>query len=86
MNLEAEALAQLKIALSRDEYLWYEEGQATQAARLDCVRERLRLLYVAITRARRALIITWNTGRGGEQQPALPFLELQSYWEKELVG
>ena len=86
MNLEAEALSQLKVALSRDEYLWYEEGQATQAARLDCVRERLRLLFVAITRARRALVITWNTGRNGEQQPALPILELQSYWEKELVA
>jgi DNA helicase-2/ATP-dependent DNA helicase PcrA len=85
MNLEAEALAQLKAALSQDEYEWYEEGQASQTARLDCVRERLRLLYVAITRARRALIITWNTGRNGEQQPALPFLELQSFWEKELV-
>ena len=32
LNLEAEALEQLKVALSRDEYVWYEEGKAT----LDC--------------------------------------------------
>ena len=86
INLEAEALAQLKIALSHDQYEWYEEGRATQEARLDCVRERLRLLFVAITRARKSLIITWNSGRNGDQQPALPFLELQNYWEKQLVS
>lgn len=85
LNLEAEALAQLRIALSKDEYEWYEEGIATQAARLDTVRERLRLLYVGITRARKALVVTWNSGRNGDQQPALPFLELQNYWEKQLV-
>ncbi len=82
LNLEAEALEQLKTALSRDEYHWYEEGQATQNARIDTIRERLRLLYVGITRARKSLIVTWNTGRNGEQQPALPLLELQSFWEK----
>ena len=86
LNLEAEALAQLKIALSHDQYEWYEEGRATQEARLDCVRERLRLLFVAITRARKSLIITWNSGRNGDQQAALPFLELQNYWEKQLVS
>jgi DNA helicase II / ATP-dependent DNA helicase PcrA len=85
LNLEAEALEQLKVALSRDEYVWYVEGQATLNARLDCVRERLRLLFVGITRAKRALILTYNTGRNGDQQPALPFLELQSFWEKQRV-
>jgi DNA helicase II / ATP-dependent DNA helicase PcrA len=85
LNLEAEALAQLKAALSQDEYVWYEEGQATETARLECVRERLRLLFVAITRARHALIITWNTGRNGKQQPALPFMELLNYWEREMM-
>lgn len=83
LNLEAEALEQLRIALSHDEYEWYVENQATQAARLDVVRERLRLLYVGITRAKKALIVTWNSGRKGDLQPALPFLELQSYWEKQ---
>jgi DNA helicase-2/ATP-dependent DNA helicase PcrA len=85
LNLEAEALEQLRVALSTDEYVWYEEGRATLAARTDTVRERLRLLYVGITRARRSLIVTWNTGRNGEQQPALAFLELQSFRAQEKV-
>ena len=83
LNLEAEALEQLKVALSKDPYAWYEEGDATIASRADCVNERLRLLYVGITRARRALVMTWNSGRGGDQQPAVPFLELQRFWETQ---
>jgi len=80
LNLEAEALAQLKALLSDDTV--YEEGEATQEARLDYAAERLRLLYVGITRAKKELIITWNTGRrGGQQQPAVPFIALQTFWE-----
>jgi DNA helicase-2/ATP-dependent DNA helicase PcrA len=85
LNLEAEGLAQLEATASKDEYTWYEEGRRTQKARLDYVCERLRLLYVGITRARKELIITWNTGRDGKQLPALPFVDLQSYWEQELT-
>ena len=82
LNLEAEALDQLNAVLSTDEYVWYQEGKATRQARLDYTAERLRLLYVGITRARKELVITWNTGRDGRQQPALPLVELQSFWEK----
>jgi DNA helicase-2/ATP-dependent DNA helicase PcrA len=85
LNMEAEALAQLRVALSRDEYEWYEEGQATLSARLDTVRERLRLLFVAITRAKKSLIVTWNSGKTGESQAALPLLELQQFLEKMAV-
>ncbi|MEW6094559.1 MAG: ATP-dependent helicase, partial [Chloroflexota bacterium] len=77
LNLEAEALAQLEAALSSGEYDWYAEGAATQTARLDYVKERLRLLYVGITRAKKELIITWNTGRQGDATPALGFVALQ---------
>jgi DNA helicase-2/ATP-dependent DNA helicase PcrA len=80
LNLVAEALTQMDVALSTDEYQWYQEGIASKEARLDYVRERLRLLYVGITRAKKELIITWNTGRKGELQPAVPFLELQNFW------
>ncbi len=47
-------------------------GDATERARIDYAAERLRLLYVGITRARRDLIVTWNTGRSpsGAVQPA----------------
>ncbi len=85
LNLEAEALAQFKTAFSIDPYAWYEEGQETQNARLDYVRERLRLLYVGITRAKKELVITWNTGRQGELRPAIPLVALQSFWEKQIA-
>ena len=81
MNLQAEALAQLEAALATGEYEFYTEGTATQSARLDYVRERLRLLYVGITRAKKELIITWNTGRQGDQTQALPFAGLLEFWE-----
>ena len=82
LNLEAEALAQLHA--SADPLTFdYREGAATQQARLDYVAERLRLLYVGITRARRELIVTWNTGRRGDQQQAIPFVALQAYLEEK---
>jgi len=81
LNLEAEALAQLEAL--RSERGSYDEGEATRKARLDYAAERLRLLYVGITRARKDLIITWNTGRQGNQQPATPFIALQTFWEKQ---
>jgi len=79
LNLEAEALAQVKALRAEDAR--YEEGEATQEARLDYAAERLRLLYVGITRARQELIITWNTGKRGDQQPAVPLIALQTFWE-----
>ena len=81
LNLEAEALAQLK-ALNQGGFT-YEEGEATQQARLDYASERLRLLYVGMTRARKELIITWNSGRRGDQQPAIPVVALGAFWEKQ---
>lgn len=82
LNLEAEAVSQLKNALTSDEFEWRAEGEATQQARLDYIRERLRLLYVGITRAKQELIITWNTGRSGDQTQAIPFAALQAWWDE----
>ncbi len=84
LNIEAEALAQLKALLSTDEYHWYREGTPTLEARMDYARERLRLLYVGITRAKKELIITWNNGRRGESRPAVPIVELSSYLDKQV--
>jgi DNA helicase-2/ATP-dependent DNA helicase PcrA len=84
--MEAEALNQLDAAFSSDAYAWYEEGAATQKARLDYISERIRLLYVGITRARKELVITWNSGRDGTQQPAIPLVTLQTFWEERLRG
>lgn len=84
-NLQAEALAQLDALLSdKDDFGWYETGKATLAARLDFVRERLRLFYVGITRAKKELIVTWNTGIKGSQKAALPLRFLIENWRAPL--
>jgi DNA helicase-2/ATP-dependent DNA helicase PcrA len=89
LNLEAEALAQLKAVVGRDaggpseDPVFYQEGAATQKARLDYAAERMRLLYVGITRARKDLIMTWNSGRRGDLQPAVPFTALRTFWERD---
>jgi DNA helicase-2/ATP-dependent DNA helicase PcrA len=82
LNIEAEALAQLNVLVSSDEYQWYQEGIATFAARNDYARERLRLLYVGVTRAKKELIITWNDGRRGEARPAIPLVALAAFQER----
>ena len=82
LDLAAESLAQLTALESTNEYDWYEEGAATMRSRLDYVKERLRLLYVGITRAKRDLIVTWNTGRQGDATPSLALSELMGWWEK----
>jgi len=79
LNLEAEALEQLRAAA---EGIPYTEGVATRHARLDYVAERLRLLYVGITRAKRELVLTWNTGRSqAPKQMAVPLIALHAWWE-----
>jgi DNA helicase-2/ATP-dependent DNA helicase PcrA len=85
LNLEAEAIAQLERLNDRrlDQYI---VGEATEKARIDYAAERLRLLYVGITRAKKELVITWNTGHPsfGKKTPAAPFIALQTYWEQHL--
>jgi DNA helicase-2/ATP-dependent DNA helicase PcrA len=81
LNLEAETLAQLRALFEGGEYDWYEEGSATHNARTEYIRERLRLLYVGITRARSELVITWNSGRRRNAIQAIPFVELLSFTE-----
>jgi DNA helicase-2/ATP-dependent DNA helicase PcrA len=87
LNLEAEALAQLEALVNREVYI---EGLATEEARLDLVKERLRLLFVGLTRARQELVVTWNLGTQvigkPDNQPAVPFVALQTWWEKNGVG
>jgi len=84
LNLEAEALAQLKALEESPDLFDYDEGTPTFLARLDYAAERLRLLYVGITRARKALSVTWNTGRRGTAQPAVPFIALETWWEERM--
>lgn len=89
LNLEAEILAQLEALIHPE--AGYVEGLATESARLDLVKERLRLFFVGLSRARQELVVTWNTGQQYpnklDNQPAIPFVALQTWWEgKRGVG
>ncbi len=84
LNLTAEALAQTE-QLHMGTLDEFPDGQATRAARREVAAERLRLLYVGITRARQELILTYNTGRHHERRanrPALAFTALEKIWRQ----
>jgi len=83
MNLSAELLSLLEQLVENPEAnKTLIRKNATFQSRLAYCAERLRLLYVGITRARKELIITWNTGRG-QSLPALPLQELFKYWNNK---
>ena len=82
LDLTAEILAQLD-RLS-GELTVYVEGDATYEAQKELICERLRLLYVGITRAKRELFLSWNNGRKGKNIPARPFDALQRFWSGEV--
>jgi DNA helicase-2/ATP-dependent DNA helicase PcrA len=77
LNLVAEAIEQVK-QLAMGTLDDYASGHATHSARLALAAERLRLLYVGITRARQELIITYNTGRSFESDPNPPALAFEA--------
>ena len=83
LNLEAEVIAQLKTLNEGNPFDWYQPGTASLDARQEFIRERLRLFFVGITRARQWLTVTWNIGRPTYPNvAALPFLELLNYLER----
>ncbi len=79
VNYNAEALAQLDLLLEGQMKEGYRQGEATTRARTEYAAERLRLLYVAITRARRDLLVTWNTGRRGDRAEAIALTALREF-------
>lgn len=81
-NLEAEVLARLKALPDGGAVHFVPAGAASIHAREEYAAERLRLLYVGLTRARKDLILTWNTGRRGSLVQATPFAALQAFWEE----
>ena len=84
LNLPAETLSQLEV-LADPNKTFLDEGLSSKLAREEYVRERLRLLYVAITRAKKELIITWNTGRSGKSGPSIAFSALVEYLKNKGV-
>ncbi|MCD6356055.1 MAG: hypothetical protein J7L66_02120, partial [Anaerolineaceae bacterium] len=83
-NLEAETVELLKMIIRGETAdMEYSIRTANMKARNKYCAERLRLLYVAITRAREELIITWNTGKNNNCTEAVPLRALRNYLIKE---
>ncbi len=83
LNLEAEIIAQFNALLEKHPYETYRIGKASLKARQEFIRERLRLFFVGMTRAKCWLTATWNSGRGFTKNvAALPFLEMINYLER----
>ncbi|MHB0858074.1 MAG: UvrD-helicase domain-containing protein [Anaerolineae bacterium] len=59
------------------------EDDLVYEARVETICERLRLLYVGITRAKRCLAVTWSAENGGRKvRPSAAALELRRYWSQ----
>jgi len=63
LNFEAELTAKLIHLHNNEIERIYHLGEATRKARIQYAAERIRLFYVGITRAKKALSMTWNTGK-----------------------
>lgn len=70
------------VAVARAEMEGRDTAAAIASAREELLCERLRLLYVAITRAKVNLLLTWHKkGKFGRQRPALAIKELEKIME-----
>ncbi|MGB4594704.1 MAG: ATP-dependent helicase [Anaerolineaceae bacterium] len=81
-NLEAEAVESVYQLVRADDRTKPEPELVAYIARVGLIRERLRLLYVGITRSKEALHISWNKARGRSQQ-ALPIRMLSEYLKEK---
>lgn len=72
-NLEAELLYDLESLRVEHSGGIMLRAYDKQDARNDVARERLRLFYVGITRAKKSLNISWNTGTRNNLRASLPF-------------
>jgi DNA helicase II / ATP-dependent DNA helicase PcrA len=82
-NPEAEVLEKIRRCVNPQGFeLSRKVETATLQSRLDYAAERLRLLFVGITRAKETLVITWNTGKNKEKTMAVPLKEIQAKWRR----
>ncbi len=80
-NLQAEILAELEILTSNNSNAVAHPGIGRLDARNELIRDRLRLLYVGITRAKSSLTISYNTGNN-----LAPAVALRALWQEEKNG
>ncbi len=81
LDLQAEILQALKVVSFPELGLHYRKGDGSRDAWLDSVKERLRLLYVGITRAKRGLYISYNSGRFGNVTESYVIGQLRQAWQ-----
>lgn len=80
-NLQAEILAELEILTSNNSSAVAHPGIGRLDAHNELIRDRLRLLYVGITRAKSSLTISYNTGNN-----LSPAVALRALWQEENNG
>ena len=81
LDLQAEILQALKAVSGVEPGLRYRRGDGSREAWLDGVKERLRLLYVGITRAKKGLYVSFNSGRFGKTTEANVVMKLRATWK-----
>ncbi len=86
LELQAEILQALKVVSLPELGLRYHRGDGSREAWLDSVKERLRLLYVGITRAKRGLYVSCNSGRFGNTTEANVVMKLRQLWDAGKSG
>lgn len=81
-NFQAESIELVKFLVDQTGKPKQTSEVTTYTSRICTIRERLRLLYVGLTRAKQELYISWNTGRHAEKQ-ALPIKYLSNYLKEK---
>jgi DNA helicase-2/ATP-dependent DNA helicase PcrA len=77
-NLQAEILKELDLLTASNPISVAHPGIGRLDARNELIRDRLRLLYVGITRAKSSLTISYNTGNN-----LTPAVALKALWQEE---
>ncbi len=80
-NKQAEIIEELK-CLIQNNLNHFVPGLATTMDRNNVSRERLRVLYVGITRAKKSLTFSWNTGYKNRSE-AIALTKLRERWQNE---
>jgi len=82
LNLQAEALAQLRNLADGLPIIDFRLGAYSIDDRNEVIRERLRLFYVGITRTRLSLTVSFNTGKMKNNKEALVCTALRRLRER----
>lgn len=86
INLVAETLAEFELLKHPEGRSLPVRGDATVAERKRLIQERLRLLFVGITRAKSELVVTCNNGSKQKGQPSVGLIALKQYTDRSEAG